>query len=69
MVLPNYDCNKRFATDITALLESDIVILDATTKCGIGVGAELILAKQYKIPVFTISPLNTHYHKLINNNE
>lgn len=69
MILPNYDCNRRFYVDITALLGSDIVILNAVDKCGIGVGAELLLAKQYKIPIFTISPLNSHYHKFIEDKE
>lgn len=69
MILPNFDGTRRFSVDITALLECDIVILDAVNKCGIGVGAELVLAKQYNIPVFTISPLNSHYHKIINNRE
>ena len=61
------DREGRFVTDVKMLLESDIVLVDGIKKKGIGVGAEMALAKNWKIPVYTIAPLESHYRKMDKN--
>src|SRR5262245_3619021 len=41
----------RFTEDIEMLLASDVVIVDARTRKGLGVGAEMMLARSKNIPV------------------
>lgn len=57
------DAEARFITDFKELLTSDLMIVNAITKKGIGVGAEMFFARYNKIPVYTISPLGSYYHK------
>lgn len=59
------ESQNRFTADLRMLLESDAMILEASEKRGIGVGAELILAKSYKIPVYSIVPEDSHYRQQI----
>lgn len=59
------DTEGRFKEDLTMVLESDLIFVDAKDKKGIGIGSEMILAKMYKIPIYTICPLNSHYRKKI----
>lgn len=59
----------RFNEDLIMLLESDLVITDVKDKKGIGIGSEMILAKIYKIPVYSICPPNSHYRKKISDNQ
>lgn len=63
------DREGRFVADIKMLLESHIVLVDGIGKKGIGIGAEMALAKNWKIPVFTIAPLGSHYRKINENGE
>ena len=63
------DREGRFVADIKMLLESHIVLVDGIGKKGIGIGAEMALAKNCKIPVFTIAPLGSHYRKINENGE
>ncbi len=58
------DSRARFITDFKELLSSDLVLVNAVTKKGIGVGAEMFFARYSKIPVYTISPLESYYHKM-----
>ncbi len=52
-----------FGRDIYYVSSSDIVFVDARSRCGLGVGAEIMWAKTNGIPVITWSPKNTHYNK------
>lgn len=58
------DREGRFVADLKMLLESDMVLVDGIGKKGIGVGAEMALAKNWKIPVYTIAPRESHYRKV-----
>lgn len=51
----------RCKEDFRAILQSDYIIVDATDKRGIGVGAEMVLAKMHNIPIFTICSQGSHY--------
>lgn len=62
MEIPKYRYRERFAKDIEMLSQSDVVVVDARTKKGIGIGAEMVIAKQKGIPVFTLCPLGSQYH-------
>lgn len=57
------DSRNRFLTDLVELLSSDFVVVNANTKKGIGVGAEMYIARAYKIPVYTIAPIGSYYHR------
>lgn len=59
----------RFNEDLKMLLDSDLIIADVKDKKGIGIGSEMLLAKIYKIPVYSICPPNSHYRKNISENE
>lgn len=63
------DAERRFNKDLTMLLESDLVLVDAKDKKGIGIGSEMILAKLNKIPVYSVCPYNSHYRKQISEDE
>lgn len=56
---------ERFRQDLIMLLQSDLVIVDARGKKGIGIGSEMTLAKMYKIPVYSICPQASHYRKSV----
>lgn len=55
--LANYGC------DLYLLLLSDLIIVDLRNPRGIGVGAELMLAREREIPVFAWVPENSHYKR------
>ena len=57
------DVRATFGRDILQVFTSDVVIADARARRGIGVGAELLFAKSQRIPVVTIVPPNSHYHR------
>ncbi|HVE45944.1 MAG TPA: hypothetical protein VNA57_04250 [Acidimicrobiales bacterium] len=42
---------------------SDVVIADARTEKGIGVGAEMMFARMRAIPVVTVCPRNSNYRR------
>jgi hypothetical protein len=52
-----------FGRDMTQIFCSDVVLVDARDRRGLGVGAEMMWAKVRAIPVITWAPLETHYHK------
>jgi len=57
------DQRSVFGRDMTQVFCSDIVFVDARERRGLGVGAEMMWAKLHKIPVITLAPKNSHYHK------
>ena len=61
--ISEFDSEKRFVSDLTELLSSSFIILDARNRKSIGVGSELMLAKMCKIPIYTICPVDSHYRK------
>jgi hypothetical protein len=60
---------ERFVADLSYVLQSDLLLVDARTYKGIGIGAEMMLATLVGIPVITLAPLGTEYHKVISNND
>jgi hypothetical protein len=42
---------------------SDLVLVDARERRGLGVGAEMMWAKMHRLPLVIWSPKNSHYHK------
>lgn len=45
------------------VFSADIVLVDARSSRGIGVGAEMLWAKMNSIPVICLAPFNSHYYK------
>jgi len=54
---------ERFKVDLDMLLDCDIVVVDARTKKGIGVGAEMMMASYEKIPVLALCPEGSEYRR------
>ncbi len=52
-----------FGRDMLQVFCSDIVLVDARDRRGLGVGAEMMWAKFHAIPVIIWAPKGTHYHK------
>jgi hypothetical protein len=52
-----------FGRDMTQIFSCHFVFVDARSRRGLGVGAEMMWAKVNKIPVVTWAPMETHYHK------
>lgn len=57
------DQRSVFGRDMLQVFCSDVVFVDARHRRGLGVGAEMMWAKMHKIPVVTLAPKDTHYHK------
>lgn len=57
------DQKSVFGRDMTQVYTADAVLVDARDRRGLGVGAEMMWAKMNRIPVFTLSPIGSHYHK------
>ena len=57
------DQHSVFGRDMVQVFCSDVVFVDARDRRGLGVGAEMMWAKVNKIPVITLAPLDSHYHK------
>jgi hypothetical protein len=57
------DQHSVFGRDMLQVYCSNIVFVDARNRRGLGVGAEMMWAKFNSIPVITLAPKNTHYHK------
>lgn len=53
----------RFKIDIDMLRDSDLMVVDARTRKGIGVGAEMMMASYEKIPVLALCPEGSEYRK------
>lgn len=57
------DQRSVFGRDMTQIYCSDVVFVDARDRRGLGVGAEMMWAKFHTIPVVTLAPIDSHYHK------
>ncbi|MCH9612848.1 MAG: hypothetical protein S4CHLAM102_13480 [Chlamydiia bacterium] len=57
------DQRSVFGRDMMQVFSSDCVIVDARDRRGLGVGAEMMWAKMNGIPLISLAPHNTHYHK------
>lgn len=57
------DNHSVFGRDMTQVFCSHAVFVDARDRRGLGVGAEMMWAKIYNIPVVTWSPQDSHYNK------
>jgi len=57
------DAQATFGRDVLQVQLSDAVLVDARAKRGIGVGAEMLLAKTLRIPVVTLAPPDSHYRR------
>lgn len=57
------DGKSIFGRDMTQVYSSDIVLVDARDRRGLGVGAEMMWAKVNHLPVIALAPRETHYHK------
>ncbi len=57
------DQRSVFGRDMIQVASADAVFVDARDRRGLGVGAEMMWAKMHSIPVITLSPLGSHYHK------
>jgi hypothetical protein len=57
------DSHSVVGRDLMQVYFSDFIIVDAREKRGVGVGAEMLFAISNDIPIVTIVPRNSHYHK------
>ncbi len=57
------DQKSTFGRDMLQVYSSDLVLVDARERRGLGVGAEMMWAKMNNIPVVTYAPLESHYNK------
>ncbi len=53
----------RFKADLKLLIDADVVVVDARTKKGLGVGAELMMAHYEYIPVLALCPNGSEYRR------
>lgn len=52
-----------FGFDCKHIIESNLLILNAETRVGVGSAQEMIIAKYFKIPVVTVLPKDTHHRR------
>lgn len=57
------DFDSTFGRDLLQVYLSDIVLVDARSKKGIGIGAEMAYAKMQGIPVISIVPEESNYYQ------
>jgi hypothetical protein len=57
------DVRATFGRDLLQVFTADAIIVDARDKRGVGVGAEMLFARTHRIPVVTVAPRNSHYHR------
>lgn len=57
------DPRSVFGRDMLQVFCSDVVLVDARDRRGLGVGAEMMWAKLNKIPVISWAPKDSHYHR------
>jgi len=56
------DQKSVFGRDMLQVFSSDLVLVDARARRGLGVGAEIMWAKMNGIPVVSWAPEGTHYY-------
>ncbi|TVZ41362.1 hypothetical protein P886_0707 [Alteromonadaceae bacterium 2753L.S.0a.02] len=62
--IPEMYYEKRYNLCINMILKSNLLIADLSSRSGIGVGAELMLAKQKAIPIFAVCPEHSYYRTM-----
>jgi len=55
--------SSRFGKDCLQVTSSNFIIADLREKRGIGVGSEMVIAKDRKIPVISVCPAESHYKR------
>jgi nucleoside 2-deoxyribosyltransferase len=63
---PSLDESKPlqvFGHDCYQIKEADVVIIDASSKLGVGTAQEMVIAKYFGKYVFSILPKNTHHRR------
>lgn len=63
------DAESVFGHDCHLIKISDAVIVDASTKLGVGTSQEILVAKYFKKFVICVVPLGSHHRKLMMNND
>jgi hypothetical protein len=58
-----HDSIASFGCDLNDVKCADIVLVDARQKRGIGIGAEMAVAKMLGKPVVSVVPRNSHYRR------
>ena len=58
------DYRGTFGRDLFQVTSADLVWVDARDRRGLGVGAEMAVAKQHSIPVISLCPRDSHYHRV-----
>lgn len=53
----------RFGQDCLQVISSNFIVVDLREKRGLGVGAEMMLAKERGIPIISVCPSNSHYRR------
>lgn len=64
----NYGCiptEAYFGRDVHMIHSSDVIIVDARAKIGLGTAQEILIAKYYNIPSIAVCPKDSHYNKHI----
>jgi len=61
--IPPEDYAARFSYCLDEIRSSDAVVVDASKRLGLGVGAEMMFAKQLDISVFVICPTDSYYRR------
>jgi hypothetical protein len=61
--LRRQDYRANYGADLHLVATSHVVVVDARTEKGIGVGAEMMFAHQRGIPVVSVCPPNTNYRR------
>lgn len=55
----------RFGQDCLQVISSNFLVVDLREKRGLGVGAEMMLAKEKGIPIISVCPSGSHYRRSI----
>ncbi|MEI6835444.1 MAG: hypothetical protein WCK59_01305 [Candidatus Falkowbacteria bacterium] len=55
--------SNRFGQDCLQVTSSNFLVIDLREKRGLGVGAEMMLAKEKGIPVISVCPTGSHYKR------
>jgi hypothetical protein len=57
------DIRSNFGCDLYLVSTSHVILVDARSKKGVGIGAEMMFATLRSIPVISWVPQNSHYRK------
>lgn len=52
-----------FGVDLNDVKQADFILVDARQRRGVGIGAEMAIAKMLKKPVVAVVPRNSHYRR------